>query len=68
MNNVVLIGADDVSRAGSTMREAAREMNSAASSLSFTLEQHQRFLDDWLMRFENIMTTATTAVAVKDNG
>lgn len=49
---VTLLGAEDVRSAASTMRQAASEMQSAASSISGSLESHQRFLDDWLQRYE----------------
>lgn len=56
MQNVHLVGSEDVSRAGYTMREAAQTMASAASSIQYSLEMHQRFMDDWLIRFEDILT------------
>lgn len=49
---VTLLGAEQVSSAGHTMREAAREMQAAANSTEWALEQHRRFMDDWLSRFE----------------
>jgi acyl-CoA thioesterase len=52
---VTLIGVEDVSRAGHNMQHAASEMSSAASSIAHTLEMHQRFMDDWLVRFEEVM-------------
>lgn len=47
---VTLIGSEDVSRAGYTMRDAAHEMNAAAGRIEYALEQHQRFMDDWIIR------------------
>ena len=47
-----LVGAEQVSSAAYTMREAASNMQRAADSMGYNLEQHQRFLDDWLGRFE----------------
>lgn len=49
---LTLIGAEDVARAGYTMRDAATSMQSAASSLAGSLEQNQRFMDDWLSRLD----------------
>lgn len=49
---VTLLGAEDVRSAGNAMRSAADDMRSAASSIDSTLDRHQRFLDDWLQRFE----------------
>jgi hypothetical protein len=37
------------------MSSAARDMQSAANSLQYAFESHQRFLDDWLQRLEIIM-------------
>lgn len=50
-----LVGAEDVSRAGYTMRDAAQTMAQAAGSISHSLEMHQRFLDDWIVRFTEAM-------------
>ncbi len=52
---VTLLGADDVRSAASTMSSAAHNMQSAASSIQHSFEMHQRFLDDWLMRFQDAM-------------
>lgn len=52
MEYVTLMGAEDVRSAGSTIASAAQQMQNAANSLSETLIAHQRFLDDWLYRFE----------------
>ena len=55
MSNTYLIGADDVARAGHAMSQAADKMQHAASAIEWSLTQHQRFLEDWLQRFETIM-------------
>lgn len=54
---VTLLGADDVSRAAGRMQSAAEEMQRAASNMDAVLERHQRFLDDWLQRFEAALST-----------
>lgn len=59
--HVNLIGAEDVSRAGYTMRDAAQTISQAASSISHSLEMHQRFLDDWLIRFTEAMQIVSPA-------
>jgi hypothetical protein len=56
---VTLMGAEDVRAAGSRMASAAEQMSRAASNMDDALQRHQRFLDDWLMRFE----TAVSALA-----
>lgn len=52
---ITLLGADDVSRASGGMQTAAANMQSAAGSIQWALEQHQRFMDDWLSRFAEAM-------------
>lgn len=49
---VELIGAETVRSAASTISSAADRMQSAASSIDATFDRHQRFLEDWLQRFE----------------
>jgi acyl carrier protein len=61
MDHINLIGAEDVSRAGYVMRDAASTMSSAASSIAHSLEMHQRFMDDWLVRFTEAMQIASPA-------
>ena len=55
---VTLLGSEDVRRAGYEIRSAAESMGSAASSISHSLEMHQRFLDDWLLRLQNTLEAA----------
>lgn len=55
MDSVYLHGSEDVSRAASQMASAASSMQSAASSIASSLEQNQRFLDDWLQRLEAVL-------------
>ena len=37
------------------MLHAAHQMANVSSNIQLVLEAHQRFLDDWLLRFEQIM-------------
>ena len=55
MNSIVLIGAEDVRSAGYTIQSAAADMKQAVINLEGVLFQHQRFMDDWLQRFEYIL-------------
>lgn len=55
MNSIHLAGSEDVRAAGSVMRQAAVEMNAASSNMRDALEQHQRFLQQWLEDFRAIM-------------
>lgn len=52
---VTLVGAEQVQRAANEMRSAAETMRQSASNLDAVLSGHQRFLDDWLMRFEQAL-------------
>jgi len=63
MESIFLMGSEDVSKAGYSMRDAAATMRSAASSIDESLRQHQRFLDDWLQRFEAALTQGVPKVA-----
>lgn len=51
---VHLIGAGDVRAAGVKMQAAAGEMNRAAALLDDSLRVHRLFLDDWLLRLQNL--------------
>ena len=53
---VHLVGAEDVSRAGSRMQEAAQIMKHAADEIDHAMRQHQQFLENWLQKFEQIVT------------
>jgi hypothetical protein len=52
---VELIGAERVASAAHTMSHAAEQMRQAAGSIDETMRQHQRFLEDWLQRFETAL-------------
>lgn len=49
---VTLLGAEQVERAGYKMAEAADQMMRAAGYMDEAMQRHQRFMDDWLIRFE----------------
>ena len=53
-----LQGSEDVRRAGSAMEGAAETMRSAANQIDETLRQHRIFLDEWLLRFEQVLDAA----------
>lgn len=57
MQNIYLVGADEVSRAGSTIRSAADSMQDAARNIEGSLVRHQQFLDDWLNRLAILIQT-----------
>ncbi len=51
MEFVSLMGSESVEKAGYTIRDAAENMNRAASNFQAVFEQHQRFMADWLQTF-----------------
>ena len=55
MEYVHLVGTEDVQRAAVNMQDAARTMSNVSSNMQLILEAHQRFLDDWLLRYEQAM-------------
>jgi hypothetical protein len=54
---VYLVGSEDVQKAGHEMAATARTMADALSWHSEALVRHQRFLDEWLARLEELLTT-----------
>ena len=52
---ITLMGAEQVQSAARRMSEAADAMRSAASAMDDVFFRHQRFLDDWLQRFETVI-------------
>lgn len=63
MDRMLLVGSEDVLSGGRMAREAGDSMQRAASSIQSSLEQHQRFMTDWLQRFEKAVETFESAVA-----
>jgi hypothetical protein len=59
---ITLMGSEQVQSAGRNMASAADTMRSAAGSIDESLRQHRRFMDDWLMRLENILDTHSRAM------
>lgn len=55
MDMITLLGAENVSTAGWNMLEAGRQMSNVSTNLQCVLEAHQRFMDDWLLRFEQAL-------------
>lgn len=54
---VILMGAEQVQSAASTMSSAAHEMNRAAAEMRHAFEMHQRFLAQWLLDFQTVLET-----------
>jgi len=61
---VTLLGAEEVSRAARNMQNAADTMIDAVRNLSGVMEQHQRFLDDWLIRLDGTLQDRTHDLGV----
>lgn len=59
-----LIGAEDVSRAARTMQNAAEQMRSAAGYFESVFTNHQRFMDDWLIRLDGTLQDRTNDLGV----
>ena len=51
-SNIILIGADDVSRGGSMILSAAQDMKQAANTIDFVVTRLERVLGDFIGRFE----------------
>jgi len=55
MDHIYLQGSDSVERGGNAIRGAAEEMNQAARNIEAALERHQRFMEDWLDRYQQML-------------
>lgn len=55
MESINLLGSEEVQSAANTIMSAAQEMSRAAGCLDYALLQQRQFMDDWLMRLEDIM-------------
>lgn len=58
METMILVGTEHVQSAAQMMREAAHTMGNVSGNFQVVLEAHQRFLDDWLLRFEQALKLA----------
>lgn len=54
MERILLVGTEEVSRAGHNISSAAEEMKLAASNIESALLNHQQFLDRWLEQYQAI--------------
>lgn len=62
---MTLVGAETVQRAASQMSSAAGEMQTAARSIEYALENHQRFMNDWLDRYQQVLELANAPKLVQ---
>lgn len=58
---VTLLGAEQVQTAANTMRSAADEMKRAASEMQYAFENHQRFLAQWLLDYQEVLIKTEAA-------
>ena len=54
-DRITLMGSEQIQSAGYAMRQAAEQMNHAAGNLDAALQRHERFMDDWLLRLQNLL-------------
>ncbi len=52
-NYITLLGAEEVTKAASRIKEAAETMSMAASSLDESLRLHRQYMDQWIARLED---------------
>ena len=52
---VTLLGSEQVQKAGYAMREAAEQMQRAASLIDESLRLQRQWMDDWLLRFSRAL-------------
>ena len=60
METIYLQGSEDVLRASHNMQSAASDMQQAAMNMNAAVEQNQRQMEDWLLRFETAVNTLVT--------
>lgn len=58
---MTLLGAEQVSNAAGTMSNAADKMQRAASEIGYAFERHQRFLEQWLIDFRDVVESKNNA-------
>lgn len=52
---VTLVGAEQVQSAANRMVEAADSMRQASRNIDDIYDRHQRFMDDWLQRYQGLL-------------
>lgn len=58
MRDIVLIGAEDVRRAGVQIANAAQEARQIQGWQAEEMQRHRTFMDEWLDRFEAVLEKA----------
>lgn len=67
-DHINLLGSEEVMRAACQMVSAAQDMRRAADNAESTLFQNQRFMSDWLGRFEQVLNDFAARVIVSQEG
>ena len=52
---ITLMGSENVVHGGNAIRDGGQSMLSAASQIDESMRRQQIFMDDWLIRFEQIL-------------
>ena len=55
MDNMFLVGSEDVMRAGYNIASAASDMQRAAATISAAFEQQQQWMDSWLDHLKDVL-------------
>ena len=56
--SIYLQGSEELCRSAGMIKEAASEIRGAVHVLESALAEHRRWQDDWLQRFEQVITDA----------
>lgn len=56
---ITLLGAEQVQSAANTMSAAADKIRSAVYNMECSFESNQRFMENWLIRFEAACTKSS---------
>jgi hypothetical protein len=68
MERIVLMGSEDVARAGSTIQSAAEEMTRAAMNIEAALVANRQWMDGWLERFAEVIERAAPGAVTPAKG
>lgn len=63
MENVLLIGAEDVRAASNNIASAAHDIRQAAATMDESFRQQRVFMDEWIGRFEVAIASLQTSEA-----
>lgn len=59
MEHIYLLGSEQVQTASSQIRSSAEQISRALANFEASLQQHQQWMDNWLLRFEAAMSHQT---------